>query len=166
MLPPLPTEERELYRDENRRFAALFGLQPCDLPADWAGFADYNAAMAASDTLTVSPAAREIAEQIFAGVRRWLRPPRWYLALSVDMLPERLRTDFAFDIDDRDRRAADRALRWMRRVYPYLPSRLRYAGPYQEAQARLQGRRQPDLVTRCLNRAWIGRPRLADVWDR
>jgi uncharacterized protein (DUF2236 family) len=166
VLPPLSIDERERYWAENRMFAALFGLQPSDLPADWAAFVDYNAAMAASDILTVSPAAREIAGQIFSGVRRWLRPPRWYLALSVDLLPERLRAGFAFDVDERDRRAADRALKWIRRAYPYLPSRLRHVGPYQEAQARLQGKKQPDLATRCLNRAWIGRPRLADVWDR
>jgi uncharacterized protein (DUF2236 family) len=166
VLPPLSVEERERYWEENRRFAALFGLQPSDLPADWSGFADYNAAMAASDTLTVSPAAREIAGQIFAGVRRWLRPPRWYLALSVDMLPERLRTGFALDIDERDRRAADRALGWIRRAYPCLPSRLRYVGPYQEAQARLQGKKRPDIVIRCLNRAWIGKPELDDARQR
>jgi len=166
VLPPLSLEERERYWAENRMFAALFGLQPSDLPADWAGFADYNAAMAASDTLTVSPAAREIAGQIFAGVRRWLRPPRWYLALSVDMLPERLREGFAFDVSERDRQAADRALGWIRRAYPHLPSRIRCVGPYQEALARLQGRKQLDLATRCLNRAWIGKTELDDVRQR
>ena len=57
-------------------------------------------------------------------------------------------------------RAADRALKWIRRTYPYLPELLRYAGPYREAQARLLGRPRLDLATRCLNRAWIGRPRL------
>jgi len=31
-------------------------------------------------------------------------------------------------------------------------------GPYQEALARLQGERQPDLAVRWLNRLWIGRP--------
>ena len=166
VLPPLATDERERYWAESRLFAGLFGLKSADLPADWAAFADYNAAMAQSDTLTVSAAAREVAGQIFSGVRGWLRPPRWYLALSVGMLPERLRAGFAFDVDEGDRRAAERALAWLRRVYPHLPARVRYVGPYHEAQARLQGRPQPDLVTRCLNRAWIGRPRLADVWDQ
>lgn len=164
VLPPLSVEERERYWAESRLFAGLFGLKRSDLPADWAAFADYNAAMAQSDILTVSDAARELAGQIFAGARRWLRPPRWYLALSVGMLPERLRAGFGFDVNERDRKAADRALVWLRRVYPHLPSRLRYAGPYHEAQERLQGKLQPDLATRCSNRAWIGRPRLADVW--
>jgi len=166
ILPPLSPQEREQYWAESRQFGALFGLKPADLPADWAAFGDYNAAMAQSDTLTVSPAAREVAGHIFSGARKWLRPPRWYLALSAQMLPERVRDGFGFDVDERDRRAADRALKWIRRVYPHLPARLRYVGPYHEAQARLQGKPRLDLATRCLNRAWIGRPQLDDGWNR
>jgi uncharacterized protein (DUF2236 family) len=166
ILPPLSREERERYWDESRLFAALFGLSSADLPADWAAFADYNAAMVQSDTVSVSAAAREVAGKIFTGGPRWLRPPRWYLALSAQMLPERIRIGFGFDFDERDRRAADRVVAWIRRVYPKLPSRLRYVGPYHEAQARLQGKPQLDLATRCLNRAWIGRPQLEDCWNR
>ena len=51
-----------------------------------------------------------------------------------------------------------RALKWIRRVYPRLPMRLRAVGPYQEALARLQGGKPPDLAVRSLNRLWIGRP--------
>ncbi len=160
VLPPLSVEERERYWTESRTFGALFGLMGDDLLADWAGFADYTAAMAKSETLTVSSAAREIAAQIFGGARPWLRPPRWYRALTARMLPERLRVGFGFELDARDERAADNALRWIRRVYPRLPDRLRYVGPYQEAQARLRGEPQPDWMTRCLNRAWIGRPQM------
>ncbi|QFI77089.1 DUF2236 domain-containing protein [Bradyrhizobium betae] len=160
VLPPLPVEARERYWTESRAFGALFGLTADDLPADWAGFAAYTAAMVQSDILTVSPAAREIATQIFAGARPWLRPPRWYRALTARMLPERLRAGFGFELDERDARSAENALQWIRRVYPKLPDRLRYVGPYQEAQARLRGEPQPDWMTRCLNRAWIGRPRM------
>ncbi|MBB4371982.1 uncharacterized protein (DUF2236 family) [Bradyrhizobium sp. cir1] len=160
VLPPLSAEEREHYWAESRTFGALFGLTADDLPADWSGFAAYTAAMTQSDTLTVSTAAREIATQIFTGARPWLRPPRWYRALTAGMLPERLRAGFGFELDERDARSADNALRWIRRVYPKLPHRLRYVGPYQEAQARLRGEAQPDWMTRCLNRAWIGRPQM------
>lgn len=160
VLPPLSAEERERYWTESRTFGALFGLTADDLPADWSGFTTYTAAMAQSDTLTVSPAAREIAAQIFGGARPWLRPPRWYRALTASLLPERLRAGFGFALDDRDKRAADNALRWIKRVYPKLPDRLRYVGPYQEAQARLRGEPQPDWMTRCLNRAWIGRSQM------
>lgn len=164
VLPPLTTDARERYWSESRTYGALFGLTADDLPSDWAGFADYMVAMARSDTLTVSPAAREIAAQIFAGARPWLRPPRWYRAVTAGMLPEQLRVGFGFELDERDKRAADNALRWIRRVYPKLPDRLRYVGPYQEAQARLRGELQPDWMTRCLNRAWIGRPQMDVHW--
>lgn len=160
VLPQLSAEERERYWSESRMHGALFGLRGDDLPADWAGFAAYTSAMAQSETLTVSPAAREIAAQIFGGARPWLRPPRWYRALTARLLPERLRAGFGFELDERDMRAAENALTWIRRVYPKLPDRLRYAGPYQEAQARLRGELEPDWMTRCLNRVWIGRPQM------
>jgi uncharacterized protein (DUF2236 family) len=166
MLPPLSVEERERYWAECRLFGALFGLTPADLPADWASFVTYNAAMIQSDVLTVSSAAREVAGQIFAGGRPWLRPPRWYQTISAQMLPDRLRAGFGFAFDEHERKAADRALAWIRRIYPKLPARIRYVGPYQEAQARLQGRPQLDWATKCLNRAWIGRPQLDDYWNK
>ncbi len=166
VLPQLSRDERARYWAESRRFGALFGLTPADLPADWDAFVAYTEAMVQSETLTVSAAAREVARQIFEGGRSWLRPPRWYRALTARMLPERLRDGFGLDLDERDNRAADRALTWIRRVYPALPDRLRYVGPYQEAQARLQGRAQPDWMTRCLNRAWIGRPVMDDRGKR
>lgn len=160
VLPPFSVGDRERYWTESRLHGALFGLTGNDLPADWSGFAAYNAAMAQSQTLTVSPAAREIATQIFSGARPWLRPPRWYRALTASLLPERLRAGFGLDLDERDIGAAENALRWIRRVYPRLPDRLRYVGPYQEAQARLRGEPQPDWITRCLNRVWIGRSQM------
>ena len=160
ILPPLMVEERERYWAESRTYGALFGLTDDDLPADWAGFAAYTAKMMQSETLTVSPAAREIAAQILGGARPWLRPPRWYRALTAKMLPERLRAGFGLAIDERDASSADTALRWIRRIYPKLPDRLRYASPYHEAQARLRGEPQPDWLTRGLNRLWIGRPHM------
>ena len=166
ILPPLSVEERERYWAESRLYGALFGLTSADLPADWDSFAAYNAAMMQSDTLSVSAAAREVAGQIFAGGRPWLRPPRWYQALSAQLLPDRLRMGFGFAFDERDRKAAERALAGIRHVYPKIPTRLRYVGPYQEAQARLRGKPQLGWATRCLNRAWIGRPELDDRWNR
>lgn len=166
ILPPLSVEERELYWAESRLYGALFGLTTADLPADWDSFAAYNAAMTQSDILSISTAAREVAGQIFAGDRPWLRPPRWYQALSAQLLPDRLRMGFGFAFDERDRKAAERALARIRRVYPKIPARLRYVGPYQEAQARLQGKSQLGWPTRCLNRAWIGRSELDDRWNR
>jgi uncharacterized protein (DUF2236 family) len=160
VLPPLSVQERERYWAESRSFGALFGLTADDLPENWSAFTAYTAAMAQSETLTVSTAAREIAAQIFGGARPWLRPPRWYRALTASLLPERLRAGFRLVLDERDIRSADNALKWIRRVYPKLPDRLRHVGPYQEALGRLRGEPQPDWMIRCLNRAWIGRPQM------
>jgi uncharacterized protein (DUF2236 family) len=156
--PALTGSEREQYWREAKLFAALFGIRPADLPSDWAAFTAYNEAMSGSDVLTVTPAARTIVEQIFSGGVTRLRPPKWYLALTAHLLPERLREEFGLRFGERERRSVDLTLARIRRLYPLLPMRLRAVGPYQEALARLQGGRRPDWAVRGLNRLWIGRP--------
>ena len=158
VLPALTNSEREQYWVEARLYAALFGIRQADLPADWTSFTAYNEAMSRSDILAVSPAARDIAEQIFSGRTTRLRVPKWYRALTAHLLPERLREEFGLVFGEREPRHMNLALKWIRRVYPRLPLRLRAVGPYQEALARLQGERQPDFTVRWLNRLWIGRP--------
>jgi uncharacterized protein (DUF2236 family) len=158
VLPALTNSEREQYWAEAKLYAALFGVRHADLPADWTAFVAYTEAMSRSDSLAVSPAARDIAQQIFSGSATGLRVPGWYRALTAHLLPERLAQEFGFEFGERDQRSMDRALAWIRRIYPRLPMRLRAVGPYQEALARLQGGKQPDLAVRWLNRLWIGRP--------
>ena len=158
VLPALTASERERYYAESRRFAALFGLAPGDLPADWAAFAAYNEAMLSSDTLTVIAAARAIARQLLFAPGKLLRAPLWYRALTAAMLPPPLREGFALPFDERERMRAERALQRIRRLYPLVPVRLRYVAPYHEAMARLSGKPRADIVTRLLNRVWIGRP--------
>jgi uncharacterized protein (DUF2236 family) len=158
VLPALTNSEREQYWAEARLYAALFGVRQADLPSDWTSFTAYTEAMSRSDTLAISPAARNIAEQIFSGSATGLRVPKWYRALTAHLLPERLRREFGFDFGEHEQRNMNLALAWIRRVYPRLPMRLRAVGPYQEALARLQGDKQPDLAVRWLNRLWIGRP--------
>jgi uncharacterized protein (DUF2236 family) len=158
VLPKLTDDERERYWSEARLYAALFGIPPDSLPSDWASFLAYGDAMAASDVLTVSPAARDIAQQIFSGRVTGIRPPLWYRALTAQLLPERLREAFELPLGDAERQSAARALVWLRRIYPSLPRWLRTVGPCQEAEERLKGRDRPSLATRGLNRLWIGRP--------
>jgi uncharacterized protein (DUF2236 family) len=142
--------------------AGLFGIPQQVLPPDRASFEAYVAAMVDSDVLTVSAAARDIAQRIFSGAATWVGPPQWYRALTAQMLPERLQVAFGLPFGEAERRRAERALVWLRRTYPLLPERLRTVGPYQEACARIQGRQGPGLATRLLNRAWIGQPQMGD----
>jgi len=162
VLPALTSGERERYYAESRLFAALFGLSPADLPADWAAFVAYNEAMAGSATLTVSGAARDIARELLLRPGKVLRAPPWYRALTAAMLPPKLRDDFELPFGERERWRAERAIARIRRVYPLVPARLRYVAPYHEAMARLSRHPRADFVTRLLNRVWIGRPLMED----
>jgi uncharacterized protein (DUF2236 family) len=160
VLPPLTTADREAYYEDSRRLGAMFGIAPESQPANWNEFAAYNEAMWHSDVIAVGPSARRIAEQVLGGAGHWLRSPRWYRALTAHLLPPTIREAFELAYGRAERRAAERALRWVRRVYPVLPEKLRYVGPYQEAIGRLCGRATPGRATQLLNRAWIGRTRM------
>jgi uncharacterized protein (DUF2236 family) len=160
VLPQLSESERNRYWSETRLFASLFGIPKDSLAGDWTSFINYTNGMVDSDVLTVSPAARDIAQQIFSGRVTGFRPPLWYRALTAQMLPERLRLAFGLPLGEAELRSAKRALTWIKRIYPLLPDRLRTVGPYQEALARVHGERQPALGTRWLNRLWIGQPRM------
>jgi len=163
ILPPLSCGDRARYYEESRLFAALFGIPQANLPSSWEDFVAYNEAMWESDTLTVIPEAREIAQQILRGTKAGLRAPEWYRAITAAMLPSRLRTAFELPYGEAEQRLAKSAIAWIRRVYPVLPPRLRYVGPYQEAVARLSGKAQPDLLNQWVNQFWIGQRALDDV---
>src|SRR5262249_7958262 len=148
---PLSSEERERYYAESCILAALFGIPHTSLPSSWEEFGAYNRAMWDSETLTVTPDARAIAEQVLRGAQICLRPPRWYGAVTAGMLPHQLRKAFRLPYGQAEQRIADAAIARIRHVYPALPERLRYVGPYQEAVARLSGRRRPGLLTQWAN---------------
>jgi len=156
VLPAVAAHERELYYAESRRFAALFGVPASALPPDWTGFAAYCEAVRQPGSLAASDAARAIAAEIFGGAGLWVQAPRWYKALTAQMLPPHLREAFELRDRDVDPRLAAQTITWARRLYPALPERLRHVGPYQEATARLAGRARPDLATQLVNRLWIG----------
>jgi uncharacterized protein (DUF2236 family) len=159
--PPLSAEDRERYWGEACLFAAFFGIPQDALPPRWADFVCYNETMWRSDVLTVSDEARKIAGAVLSGAGTRLLMPTWYRALTARLLPARLRDDFALPYDDVTSRKTDRALDLLRRVYLWIPNRLRHVGPYQEARARLAGRR-PGITTELLNRLWIGQNSMAE----
>jgi uncharacterized protein (DUF2236 family) len=157
VLPALTAGERERYYAECRTFAALFGIPQSSLPATWDAFAACSEAMWESEVLCVSDQARAIAGQIMQGNKIWLRPPGWYRAITARMLPARLRDAFGLHYGPAEQQAAETAIKWIRRVYPALPERLRHVGPYLEARARLSGSARPDLFTQVSNKIWIGK---------
>lgn len=156
VLPPLSSEERARYWAESRLFAAMFGIPQASLPSSFEDFIAYNKAMWVSETLTVIPEARAVAEQVLKGTKVFVRPPKWYLATTAGMLPPRLRTAFRLPYGKAEQRIAESAIASIRSVYFALPGRLRYVGPYQEAMARISGKMRPDFLNQWINQLWIG----------
>jgi uncharacterized protein (DUF2236 family) len=63
VLSPLSSEDQARYYAESCVFARLFGISQASLPSSWEDFAAYNMTMGGSNTLTVTPEARAIAER-------------------------------------------------------------------------------------------------------
>lgn len=159
VLPPLLPGQREMFYAQSKRTAALFGIPAEALPLDWAAFTRYTSAMFDSDELGVDANSLALARSVLSGAGTWVKPPRWYLALTAFWMPPRLRAAFDLPFGIREQRSLARAARWLPKLYPHLPHALRWVGPFHEAQARLHGR-APSLLTRQSNRFWMGQPRL------
>jgi uncharacterized protein (DUF2236 family) len=158
-LPELSHAEREAYYAESRVLAGLFGIPASALPEGWQAFEAYMEAMVASNQLGVDERSRAMARGLLAGAGSWLKPPRWYRALTTAWLPERFRAEFGLPFGANEERSVEKARRRLQRVYRALPSSVRFTGPYQEALGRLAGRR-PGVATQASNRFWMGEKRM------
>jgi uncharacterized protein (DUF2236 family) len=159
LLGPLSPETKERYYGETKRFAALFGLEHDELPADWAAFLEYNRRMWESSELAVGSVGREIAGYLFTPSDPVLEPPAaWLRTLTAGLLPEPVRERFGLDLGAAHRRSFERSIRWLRSWLPRLPARLRYVPPYFEAQRRIAGRTGSDWIGKAVTRAYLGAP--------
>ncbi len=156
---PLEPLMRQRYMSECRLLGAMFGIPPETLPRDWAAFETERDRRLASDELTVTACARLIADRLVVRAPLPVMAPT-FRAVTARLLPERLRAGYGLALSREETRSADRAIDWLRRIYPRLPSSLRFVGPYHEAVGRLRGRTHPTPLTRALNRVWIGGPAL------
>jgi hypothetical protein len=85
-----------------------------------------------SDVLSVGICGHELARQLVKASRKFL--PKWYWAMTAQMLPAQLRAAFEFRLDEMDLRSVERGLASLRYLYPLLPAGLRYVGPFHEAK--------------------------------
>jgi uncharacterized protein (DUF2236 family) len=154
---PLAASDRDHYYSETKTLAALFGIPSAALPENWNAFEAFNLEMQSSGSLGVSNTARTMAHNLLAGAGSWIRPPFWYRALTTAWLPERFRREFSLDFGAAEQRAAEQATQRLFAIYHKLPERLRFIGPWRQAQARISCRR-PGPFTRLSNRFWIGQP--------
>ncbi len=155
ILPPLDSEQLTAYYAESKTLAALFGLPAAALPADWKSFLIYCREMEQSQSLGVTNSARVMGRRLMAGAGSWLRPPRWYRALTAGWLPLRFREEFGLGFGAAERLSMEHTLDRLPAIYQRLPDAVRFIGPWHEARARLAGK-SPRIVARMSNRFWIG----------
>jgi hypothetical protein len=107
VLSRLTDEERNGFYSESCRFAGLFGLSSTSLPPDWTAFTNYTQAMHQSDTLGVTRHAQMLSDHMFGENSIWPRLPAWYLAVTAQLLPQRLRKQFGFSYGETEQRVAE-----------------------------------------------------------
>ncbi len=156
-LPELGSAARDLYWQETLRFAALFGLTSDVMPKDFNAFAAYMEETLASDMLSVGPEAKDIADHLLKGKGGARALPKWYVAVTAGLLPPPLRDAYGLTFGPVDRRRAERAIRRLQILHPRLPGKLRYVPTFHRAEARLKGKPAPDIVTRSLEKLWLGK---------
>lgn len=156
-LPELDSEARDLYWQEALRFGALFGLTADVMPKSFDAFTAYMEETLASDMLVVGPEAKDIADHLLKGKGGAHALPKWYVAITAGLLPPPLRDAYGLTFGPIDRRRAERAIRRLQTLHPRLPGKLRYVPTFHRAEARLKGKPAPDLVTRSLEKIWLGK---------
>ena len=123
------------------------------MPARYPDFARYMDTMLASDVISVSQPAREMAGFLF-------QPPRpihgpgvaWYRAFTASLLPPRLRTEFGLPWGEREEKLTARTIPMLRFAQRNAPKRLRYFPDYVEARRRMRGDAPRDPVGRFLEK--------------
>lgn len=135
---PLSSAEKTQYYAEAKRFAALFAIPEEVIPASWDDFQAYLAGMYASGTLTVGPAAAQIGQFLMRAPHPIVGPFwRWYVTMTVGLLPPSIRAQFGAEFGPGDRAVFDASARALRATVSALPQPLRTLPAYRDAMARL-----------------------------
>jgi len=151
---PLTLAEKEKYYDESRLFSGLFGIPEEAMPKDWPAFRRYFDAMLASDAITMSQPAKEMAQFLFQPPRPIAGPAvGWYRIFTASLLPPRMRAELGLSWTQRDETIARRTLPLLRVIQKRTPERLRFFPDYVEAMRRVNGEDAPrDRVGRLLEK--------------
>lgn len=153
LVAPLTLEEKARYYEEGRLFACLFGIPESAMPSDWPAFRRYFDAMLASDTITMSPPAKEMAHFLFQPPRPIAGPAvGWYRIFTASLLPSRLRAELGLPWTARDEAIVARTVPLLRAIQRRTPERLRFFPSYVEAVRRMEGKEPRDRVGRLLEK--------------
>jgi len=113
--------EREQYYQDSLIVARMFGVPESITPPTYTDLKKYMRQMTQSDVITVSDTAREIVRALFSkSIEGDLL--RLGSAVSIGLLPERMRREFEFRWSDRRERLLNRAASASRTLRGHLPS--------------------------------------------
>ncbi|MDI1445015.1 oxygenase MpaB family protein [Polyangium sp. 6x1] len=131
---PLDRGERARFYEESKRWGAVVGLPPEQLPLNWESFERYFERMV-EERLELGEMARDILRVLFG-------PPymRGAARLCAGLLPERWRSAVGLPWDAEAKRAYERALGALRGAR-HLPPALRYVPAWHQAAARIEAAR-------------------------
>ncbi|MFO0683448.1 MAG: oxygenase MpaB family protein [Sandaracinus sp.] len=153
LVAPLSLEDKQRYYEESRLFSGLFGIPDEAMPSDWPAFRRYFDAMLASDAITMSPPAQDMARFLFQPPRPIAGPAvGWYKIFTASLLPPRLRAELAMSWTDRDEAIARRTTALLRVIQARTPRRLRFFPDYVEAMKRVKGQAPRDPVGRLMEK--------------
>jgi uncharacterized protein (DUF2236 family) len=153
LVEPLSPKECQDFYEGGKSLSLLFGLLPEQLPRDYADFTAYYANFLRSNTLSVGPAARELATHILTPPNAAVRPVyRFIRAYTAALLPEDLRRAFGLPYGRAERMLLLFALPAVRTGLLALPPWARYFPAYLDAQRRLFGQKGGDVESRRLAR--------------
>jgi uncharacterized protein (DUF2236 family) len=127
LVGPLTTLEKNTYVTEAAWLAHELGVDPADVPGDYAGILSYMERMYASGEIRVSPTASTLAGSLLAPPLGPAAAPLFRLTRLVTqgLLPPDIRVAYGFAWDDGRERAFQRALSMIRGMRRWLPARLR-----------------------------------------
>jgi uncharacterized protein (DUF2236 family) len=141
---PLSPALKEAYYRDSWSFARLFAIPDESLPPSWGAFRDYVDRMVASDVLTVTPPAREMAGFLFGGMLGAA-----VASVTASLLPARIRDDFGLAWGARQKLTAGAAMAAARAATALTPKVARDLPAYRDARRRIRGL-PPSKVSRWL----------------
>jgi uncharacterized protein (DUF2236 family) len=140
---PLAVEEKSRYYDDSKKLAYLFEIPETLVPRSLTDFNGYLERMLVSGEIAVGPTARALAKEILYPSPWILKPagPLFRL-ITAGLLAQSLRDAYELSWSEPKEKTFWLIAKWIRRLLPLLPSRLRVVPNARAAEKTcLSGRR-------------------------
>lgn len=157
MTGPMSAEDKDRFYEETKLFAYLFGIPEEALPADWNAMIAYCEQMRASDRITITPAAKDLAKFLYGShnVLMWL-PMKYNKLVTTANIPPSMREAYGFKWGPVRNLVYDASIDTVKFAHWILPNYLLENPVHREAMARIKGKRA-GWFTRLEIRAALGR---------